>query len=47
MANDKLDTLLENYFRDEPPAKEPFDLGALSHMINEVLEYPIFKGLLE
>ena len=47
MANDKLDRLLENYFRDEPPAKEPFDLGALSHMINEVLEYPIFKGLLE
>ena len=47
MANDKLNTLLEGFYSKKPPAKEPVNLDVLSHMINEILEYPIFKGLLD
>ena len=47
MAKRELDTILEGFYREERPAKESLDFDTLSQMINEVLEYPIFKGLLE
>ena len=47
MAKRELDTLLEGFYREEKPAKESLDFDTLAEMINEVLEYPIFKGLLE
>ena len=47
MAKKELNTLLEGFYRSEKPAKETIDFDMLTSMINEVLEYPIFKGLLE